>query len=585
MKIVDQIGKEKSKGFAEQVKFLLSNRNGGFCILGNSSSRFDGLFFRDNVKSINDNVFKVIDSFKFYRKVDKVINKLSHVERRRGDIKEIFFMPLHRNSFYYEFNREVEFDLMLDCREIYDNRVWGRNYEMYKRKKCLMIKYSKKNDPREESGKEYEFYIAIYGKDLEYLPLQNWEKVIYEDDKKRNSPPYERFLFKLVRVKCKELSIGFGKDEYEAIREAKYLFRRKDKLMNEMEKHIADVIHKKALPEGEKKIAYMCALNSLDCLKVKNHICAGLPWFFQFWSRDELISNNEDALYEYLNSIGHDGRLSNIIPESEIGSADSIGWLFHRVEEYIDKNKVSKKFKKLVLEKLHVSLANIIKFYVKEGLVYNNPQETWMDSYVGQDTREGWRIEIQALTLGMFRLLRKLGDSDPYEEVLRNKVRKEFFRNGYLWDGKNDPTKRPNIFIAAYVYPELLSLREWKNCIKNILPHIWLDWGGLSTIEKNSPLFTSKHTGENPQSYHRGDSWFWINNLAAIVMYQIDKNLFRDYIYKILQASTWENLYYGITGSSAELSSANELKSEGCLCQAWSNAMYIELINEIYKNY
>ena len=82
-------------------------------------------------------------------------------------------------------------------------------------------------------------------------------------------------------------------------------------------------------------------------------------------------------------------------------------------------------------------------------------------------------------------------------------------------------------------------------------------------------------------SYHRGDSWFWINNITAIVMHQVDKEFFSKYINKILEASTWELLYMGITGYAGELSSAKELRSEGCSAQLWSNSTYIELINEL----
>ena len=55
-----------------------------------------------------------------------------------------------------------------------------------------------------------------------------------------------------------------------------------------------------------------------------------------------------------------------------------------------------------------------------------------------------------------------------------------------------------------------------------------------------------------------------------------------DYIKKILGASTEEILYKGAIGTAGELSSAKELRSEGCLMQAWSNALYIELVEELF---
>jgi glycogen debranching enzyme len=205
-----------------------------------------------------------------------------------------------------------------------------------------------------------------------------------------------------------------------------------------------------------------------------------------------------------------------------------------------------------------------------------------MDTDWKNDAREGARIEIQALFLAALRLLRKIDKADPFEKELARKVRKEFFDGKILADGAGDKTIRPNVFIAAYAYPELLTKKEWIMCFESMLPKIWLSWGGLSSIGKSSPLFTSHNTGESAESYHRGDSWFWINNLAAIVLHRLDKDRFKKYIDKILKASIKEMLYMGVTGYSAELSSAAELKSQGCFCQAWSSAMFIELIDEIY---
>jgi len=157
-------------------------------------------------------------------------------------------------------------------------------------------------------------------------------------------------------------------------------------------------------------------------------------------------------------------------------------------------------------------------------------------------------------------------------------VREKFWNKSYLADGLGDWTIRPNIFIAAYIYPELLTRSEWTTCFNTILPKLWLRWGGLSSIDKSHELFTAKSTGESVQSYHRGDSWFWINNLAALVMKKVNKDVFKKYIDAITLASTKEILYSGAIGHHAEISSASSLKSEGCLAQAWSAAMYIELL-------
>ena len=90
-----------------------------------------------------------------------------------------------------------------------------------------------------------------------------------------------------------------------------------------------------------------------------------------------------------------------------------------------------------------------------------------------------------------------------------------------------------------------------------------------------------EHTGQGGESYHHGDSWFWLNSLAALSLHRIDKKRFKGNIEKIVHASAQEILWSGALGCHAELSSAKKLESRGCFNQAWSNAMFIELIDEI----
>jgi len=152
-----------------------------------------------------------------------------------------------------------------------------------------------------------------------------------------------------------------------------------------------------------------------------------------------------------------------------------------------------------------------------------------------------------------------------------------------LRDGLYDDTIRTNLFIAAYTCPDLLSQKEWVKCFDVALPKLWLRWGGLATIDKTDELFQEEHTGESAESYHNGDSWFWINNLAAIVLARVDKKRYKMYINTVLQASTKEILKSGALGHHAELSSAKELGSKGCVAQAWSAAMYVELVDELFS--
>ncbi|HEX54955.1 MAG TPA: hypothetical protein ENF49_02380 [Candidatus Altiarchaeales archaeon] len=277
-----------------------------------------------------------------------------------------------------------------------------------------------------------------------------------------------------------------------------------------------------------------------------------------------------------------DGRIPNIVQIPEIGNADSVGWLFKRINDLLGMFGIRER--NMIREKVLESIGRLNNTYMKNGFLFNNKNETWMDTDFGCGGREGIRIEIQALFLIMFRLAFRLTRNDKFlelESILKKKIRREFWNNEILADGLGDFTIRPNIFIAAYVYPELLTRDEWRICFENSIPRLWCKWGGITTIDKKSKLFTKNHTGEFPKSYHRGDSWFFLNNMAALILYRVDGERFKEYIKKIIDASTRDILWDGCIGHHSELSSASKRESRGCMAQAWSNSLYIELIDEI----
>jgi glycogen debranching enzyme len=84
-------------------------------------------------------------------------------------------------------------------------------------------------------------------------------------------------------------------------------------------------------------------------------------------------------------------------------------------------------------------------------------------------------------------------------------------------------------------------------------------------------------------SYHNGDSWYYINNYAALAMHRLDKEHYAKHISRIAHASKEEMLFSGFIGCCAEVSSAKQMKSEGCLSQAWSAASLIELLHEMHR--
>ena len=290
MEVIDKTDGVEAEKTGEEASFALTNKNGGFCIIPPTpKSRFEGVFFKKG-----DNVFKVIESIRHHKPVTKVVNQLWKASREMEGITESYCMPLHSSSLIYELNEKAEFDIVLDCKHIYDNREWGRTYELSREQGCLLIKFSKKKDERDaesEFNEEFDIYIAVYGNDMEYRAVEKWEKVFYELDKERDSKPFERHVFYACMLRCKEVVFAFSTEKKTALKKAKYIWRNRQSLKREKETHVSHIIHQKALPDTETAVAYQCSLNAIDSLLVKGQgISAGLPWFFQFWARDELIS-------------------------------------------------------------------------------------------------------------------------------------------------------------------------------------------------------------------------------------------------------------------------------------------------------
>lgn len=536
---------------------ILCNGKGDYLYLNaEPKTRYEGFYVNSEGKE-----YRTIAEIKHKQPVNKIINMFYAVQRQRKETTEEYV--LGEKAFSYTLDQEQEFEIMLDCKESRDNREWGRSYEISHEGKTIVIKYSKTNDNKEPIGEEYTFYLAIEGANA-YLPVQNWERQDYELDKRRNSPPHYRYLFNAMKLKAEKIGIGFGLYKKQAIENAKKTLYETEKIKQKKEKEISNLFDRQI---ADKKIdtAYKCALASLNSLTNTKGILAGMPWFYEHWARDEIISavalpteKAKKIILKHLNT-------TLTKPGATLKSKDLPGWTAIRAGQLWE--ELEKNEKREILQKIKPV----------DGLISNGPLETWMDTRWEDDTREGECIEIQALNLAIMKLHQK----DTAK--LKNEIRKKFWNGKCLKDKTNEDTIRPNIFIAAYAYPELLTTKEWTTCFRNALKELWLEWGGLATISKKHRLFSDEYTGEDNKSYHRGDSWFWLNNLAATVMHNINSAEFSKEIQRIIDASTQEILEEGAAGHHAEISSASRLESNGCLAQAWSAAMYVEMIREVYK--
>ncbi len=535
--------------------FLLGNNLGDYLWLADKpASRYQGWFIAS--KGEDKNEFKIIEDIRPVNRggVSVLENHFSKIKRTGSDFEEMFSVCLDSHKLIYNLNEEKEIELVLDMRDSYSDDY--PDYEINYLDDILLIE-----------AKEAGLFLAIKGFNSFSLIEERFVRR-YEEDEKRNSPPFEKAVFKALNMTGKKFVFSAGESKKDAL----------------------DTLNKavsfKNLTNRREPVDFVAAETGLDNLLVDGgNIYAGFPWFFQFWQRDEAISlrglnliNPEKSKNVFWSLINRDakGPRGNKI-------ADGVGWTFKRAFLFL--NELNKEERELLVKRLRkeVDLS-------QEGLIVTDYKETWMDSI----SRKGARIELQALQLAMYKLGKLIDNKNSKlferrEKNLRRLVRENFWDGSILADGHDpetdwtDKTIRPNIFLAYYIYPDLLSDSEWETCFRRSLYDLWLDWGGLATISKENPAFQSEHTGENPQSYHQGDSWFFVNNLAAIAMNRLNSGKFSYEINKILEASREDLLWNGAIGHHSEVSSASSLRAQGAISQAWSFATYLEAMHEVFK--
>ncbi len=543
--------------------FILTNRAGDYLWLGEKTpqSRYEGWFcsFKEG------EMYRIIESIspEGGGEISEIKNGFSFAERRDSALGENFFLPRFSHTMVYTLDKESKINIFFDVRHSYSTEE-GADYTTEELGNVLLFKF--------KNG----IFLAVKAAHSEPEKIELYRH--YFADEKRNSSPFGRKVCLGLRLFGKQFIFSAGRERKEVLKEVEKIFSH-------------------YIIEERDDLDLLCARSNLLSLTApfKPGIYAGFPWFFHFWMRDEAIS-----LKSFLSLEEETGKavffrlLREGVKEGPGGAchADSMGWLYKRAEDILP--LVGEEEKEKIKKALQGHIEEALWNFTEKDLAINFSRETWMDSL----DRSGARIELQAMRLYMYRLAQKMAKNKEekffykrLEEEMRKKVRDIFFDGKKLYDGydlstgKPDETIRPNIFIAAYIYPYLLREREWKRCFDHALSKLWLPWGGLASVDIKSPLFHGTHSGEPAESYHQGDSWFYLNNLAALVLYWTDKRHYRYIVCKLLQASKDEIMWKGVVGSHGEVSSASQFSSEGCRMQAWSSAMYLEAREKIPSLY
>ncbi|MFA6376185.1 MAG: amylo-alpha-1,6-glucosidase [Candidatus Paceibacterota bacterium] len=546
-------------------------------------SRYQGWFFGLE----GSRMLKIIDDIQVENGGDIVAleNNFWNIKKIRPDMFETFYI-FGSDCLAYESSKFASVRFFLDIKESYKNPEIGHSYQVRCEDNLILIKYH-----LEGAVQLPDVFLAVAG-DFDGAKIkQEWIRRDYEFDRRRGSAPWQRWVFVPAELNASKLVFAAGGSEDDVAKAARSYWRDFEKIKWGLCQEQA-----KQSPAEENGTAKCSAQNALRFLVVKKEaftgLRAGLPWFFQFWQRDEAVSLAgldrfdpklaRDIFWEQIKELTDNN--------FHFDTADGIGWLFLRAAGLYANGKFNFKEIAAINDSLQNSIDWLLKNSTQNNLAVINAEKTWMDSL----DRSGAGIEIQALRLNMYALAADFAADKKQkahylelEKNLKNDTRMLFFDGKNLADrfdvgnNKLDLAARPNIFLAAYIYPDLLSKNEWTAVFENALGKLWLDWGGLSTIDKSDPRYCGCDRGENPAAYHNGDSWFWVNNIAAIVLSRVDKNRFKDYIEKIFEASKNDILWNGAIGCASEISSAQSYESSGCPNQAWSNATFLELCAEL----
>jgi hypothetical protein len=617
----------------ENLSFLLSNPKGDFLTLGleKNSSKYQGLFIMnpENLK-----VFKVLDEITLSGlEVSEVINEGFRITRKysskfvmsEGGVDETqtqdsFYLGPTGGLIYEVKNYEGPLTIDLDCRERDDFDEWERHYTCYKKENLLLVKYVKKKSEKEQ----YCVVLGIKAPNFVFDLLEEFVAKEYPYSKKRNSL-HERYIFRLLRADilgAKKIYMATGTKEEEVLEQLFLLEGHEEELKNfdaSITKELSKIQHfEKPLTQDILLAHRMSRLGLYQFLNkelkgehTKEGAYAGLPWFSSMWARDELASlkaymlaGEEDyvknRLMQYLESIDEEtGMLKRIEQEGALQSADAVFWLGKRFEDFIFTLDTEQRLYKVftleelteIYRKLTLSFNRIIKHSWNRDLQLLNVKQgdSWMDTIPLHFPLD---IQVQLTefvsSLGVFAgILDRQDEAQKFldfENGLRENIRENYLSEDFLLSNELDKKKvTANVFLCYYMYKDLFVLEDWEQIFDRMLKELKTNWGGLSSLSHVDPEYHEYYTGENNESYHRGDSWYWINNIAAIALFEVNEKKYRKLISDIVLSSTHDILKLGTLGFGSEISSAGKQKAEGCLAQLWSSAMYLEMIEKLYE--
>lgn len=603
MRILHEHGEQRVEGEARGLgagMLLLTNKKGNFCSLcpGENITKYNGLFHYDAKRK---GYVKSLDWIGLADDQASAITNRFHTVERHHDHGAVERFTMSSKALHYRVERHHgELLLDLDMGRLGDESTEGRFYHVSHAGDALIIRF--------EKAGEYDEFLVIKGVQA-FHPVREWQPRRHAYDERRGEEG-ERWIYRAGRISVEgalRLVIARSDTMEKALEKAAFVQEHEEGILQSQAAYARNAYKAGSLEAN-------AALAALDALVTKRKgesysgILAGLPWFHQYWSRDELVSLGaliaagqyglvKEILTRYYELL-EEPHLMALYPDQGRVAADALGWLAKRTHDLLlvleREGALDDYFTRLELAYFRERMAHALDALLVTIPVQNGPGETWMDTLAdGKDGRAGVRIEIQALLLAAHRLVAWLEERRRFRRVLPGQWRRRekqylervraLFHDGCpdgLLDEEADRRARPNLLLAAYAYPDLFTSEEWNDLFEGVLPRLWLPWGGLASLDTAAAAFVPRYSGADDRSYHHGDSWYWVNALAALVLQRHDPERYATQIGRLRDACTQDLLFHGAVGHASELSSAAVEEWGGTYAQAWSAALLFELLQE-----
>lgn len=462
------------------------------------------------------------------------------------------------------------------------------------------------------SPMEGDFLIGVGSKKLQALHIE--KQIIYTAASKNTSGAGAGFY----------IAAGNTRAEVNAL--IYHLQKNSVQLKNERKKRMEDFLLQNVYISSDNDSLNLAlnwietTMNQLVTRQQGDGIYAGLPWFNEYWGRDEFISlpgatlvsgqfatakkiliafakyQQKDSLSKFF------GRVPNIVNPSNIDyhTTDGTPRFIAQLQDYV-KYSGDVSIIKQLYPNVKNSIEGALKYWVDDkGYLLHEDNETWMDArdtnLVSYSPRGSRANDIQALwynqlSAGVY-FAKYMNDTSSINrwECVAAQVKTNFKKDysdaahDYLADrmtkeGVADFSLRPNQLFA-------LDMMDDSEFSAKVIRKVWRElvypWG-VATLDQHNPHFHPFHlTAEYPkdEAYHNGTIWPWLNGIAMQRMISAEQT---ETAYKLFKNMNREALTMGVVGGLSENADAYPHQGQtwpkltGAYLQAWSNAEHLRI--------